>query len=137
MEITVTIRNDDDGFYGSENHDNINHAASVENYEAEVIAAIRKTYSPEEVEINMEYAPYAGRSIIVSGEDRAECEYVEDVVSEAVERVYNFGSYWVEKNLAAVSLGRLGGSAKSTRKAISSAANGRKGGRPKMTHSAN
>lgn len=38
----------------------------------------------------------------------------------------------IEKNPAAVSLGKLGGSAKSAKKAKSSRANGKLGGRPKL-----
>ena len=40
---------------------------------------------------------------------------------------------WYAKNEAAVSLGKLGGSAKSEKKAKSSAENGRLGGRPKKS----
>ena len=95
-KISVTIKNGDEGFYGSENHDNINHAESVAEYEKLVTAAIRKTYSAKELEIEMVYGSYAGRSVIVSGDDLSECENVEDLVNDAVERVYNLGAFWVE-----------------------------------------
>lgn len=102
MTTTITIKNDNEGFYGSSTSaeiDAINHETTLGEYNRQVIAAIRQVYTAEELEIELEYGPYGGRSIIVEMDDWdvTEKEAIEDTVSEIISRVYEFGSFWISK----------------------------------------
>jgi hypothetical protein len=133
--ITVTIKNDSEGFFGNASSaeiDKINIDAAIAEYESQYTTAIREVYAPAEMEVEHVYGSYAGASIIVySDDDSDDTGDISDIIQEIGERVYNQGTFWIEKNPAAVSLGRLGGKKTSAAKSASSAANGAKGGRPR------
>lgn len=123
MKLAITVKNDDEGFFGNDPTDNLNVDASISNYENELKEALTKAFPT--AEITLEYGSYAGASLVLSDDS------IEEEVSEIVARVYERGTFWTEKNPAAVALGKLGGSKKSAAKTAAVQANGKKGGRPK------
>ncbi|CAK0756310.1 hypothetical protein CCP3SC15_2150004 [Gammaproteobacteria bacterium] len=95
MTISITIKNDDEGFYGSESHDEINHNATLAKYEREITKDIKKLYPTSK--ISHEYAPYSGKSIFVDSGDYATDGEISDEVAEIVGNVYNNGNFWVSR----------------------------------------
>lgn len=99
--ITVTVLNDDEGFYGSASSDEIakiDHEASLESFQERVITRIRKTFSANELQINFMYGPYSGRSIYIESDDLEIDEgIISDEIAEIIGDVYNDGMFWVEK----------------------------------------
>ena len=131
---TVTIYTDDDGFYGSASADEIatfDHTASDEKYQTLVNKEIHKTYSS--VEITHEWQAHL-TGVTVDNEDLVETENMIETIQNIVGDVYSDGKFWTTKRqAAAVTLGKLGGAARSERKSAAAAANGRKGGRPRKS----
>ena len=90
----VTIKNDDEGFYSGEPHDNIDHDASLREFQNQITERVAKMYG-DEVEIEHYYGVYGGASIITEGD--GDLEEISEEVGEIVCAVYEYGTFWVEK----------------------------------------
>ena len=95
----ITVKSDEDGFLGSDS-DVIATINIDESWDA-FCAAVRKALSARwpGVEIDMQYGPYGGRSVIVllaDGSDEDE-DYAHDVIQDTIGNIYNMGSFWVSK----------------------------------------
>ena len=99
--ITVTLKNDDEGFYGSASAEEIariDHDASVNEFNQRVRASIHKYYPTDQMQVIFDYGPYSGRSIfIVSNDPEEDEDAISDWIQEIVGNVYNDGLFWTEK----------------------------------------
>jgi len=90
--IVITVKDDDEGMFGSESTDGVNVEETISNYEDQLLARLSEEFP--EAEINLEYGPYSGASIIVDGDDEDE---ILDAVTEIIGQVYNNASFWSYK----------------------------------------
>jgi len=90
--IVITVQDDDEGMFGSESTDGVNVEETISNYEDQLLARLSEEFP--EAEINLEYGPYSGASIIVDGDDEDE---ILDAVTEIIGQVYNNASFWSYK----------------------------------------
>jgi hypothetical protein len=90
--LTITVKNDDEGMFGSESTENINVEKSISGYEKLLRRAIKKAFPG--AEINLVYGGYGGKSIIIDG--TPDEENISDEVSEIVANVYNNGAFWID-----------------------------------------
>ncbi len=88
-QVTITIKNDDEGFFGYESTDTVNVAESISNYENELKEALLVAFPS--ADITLEYGNYAGASIIVSDDS------IEDEIAEIVALIYDRGTFWSNK----------------------------------------
>jgi hypothetical protein len=87
--ILITIKNDEEGMFGSESTDSVNVQESIDNFDNQIMKRLAEQFPG--AEINLEYGPYSGASIIVEGDDEDE---ILDAVTEIVGHVYNNASFW-------------------------------------------
>jgi hypothetical protein len=98
QDVEITVKNDDEGFLGNDPDAiaKINVNKSVNNYEAELRAALAEAFPG--ATITLEYAPYSGKSVIVSSDPQRGYEIdegeISDEVSEIVGRIYDRGTFW-------------------------------------------
>jgi hypothetical protein len=99
--VSITVRNNDDAFLGSDPEAiaKIDVEKSVANYQVELKAALVAAFPG--ADITLEHFNYSGRSIIIDidYEDVHEFSTIEisEDVTAIVERIYNRGTFWIEK----------------------------------------
>lgn len=104
-KITITIKDDDEGFLGSEDPGEIDVEKSYDVYCKEIRQSVITSIYPT-CEIRFEYGSYSGKSINVEMEDWFEYGYKDggkkledasDLVQETIGNIYSNGSFWVYK----------------------------------------
>lgn len=127
--MKITIKNNTETLFGDASQSLINTVdieSTVENYYNAIRNSIRRYWAPDELEIEFYFGSYSGKSLILEDADNAQNEErIVESIGSMIEIIYNLGDFWVaKKSVAARSMGKA-------KKSVTSAANGRKGGRPK------
>jgi hypothetical protein len=92
--VTVTLKDDEEGIFGPEGTEGLDVDATITAYHKQVCAAIQGEYL-KDIEIECEYAPYAGASIIVHNVYGRDEETISEDISNIIARIYERGEFWV------------------------------------------